>query len=366
MEIIPIDPNPKTYNTDWLLFDDTVFTTIQGPACSNTIEGVCYYTESLEQCIDKCEKDNNCNHGYYLSSSNNNICVPVYTPNFINKTNFSYELVNIKNFPSIDYKATAFLNTEINSFPPKNPSNVFYDDVVKLEVNGKVLSLEEDSKNITISDDKSKHINFRVSQIIINTDFAQSSLNYNSKYLLIIDKNNLTIGIDNLAEDLAGQNITTEPTENTVRGALEQMYEIIPVDIKKIGNPVNYFEQFYLKINTNKTTYYYTIGSANKYIMAKEDGLLYMTDNIQEANLFKFLPFEEVYKCENNNCITTELKEDSKNIYREKTCFNQCDKINSKEFYSITNNKSKNNNQVLVLCIILIVLILVIVLLFCM
>lgn len=364
MEIIPIDPNPKTYNTDWLLFDDTVFTTIQGPACSNTIEGVCYNTESLEHCIDKCEKNNNCSHGYYLSSPDNNICVPVYTPDFINKTNFSYELINIKNFPSIDYKATAFLNTEMNSFPPKNTMNVFYDDVVKMEVNDKVLSLEEDSKNVIVSDDESKHIKFRISQIIINTDFAQLPLNYNSKYLLLIDKNNLTIGIDNLAEDLAGQNITTEPAQNTVRGALEQMYEIIPVDIKKIGNPVNYFEQFYLKMNTNKTTYYYTIGSANKYIMTKEDGLLYLTDNIEEANLFKFTPVETAYKCENNNCVTTQLLKDSENIYRDKTCFNQCNKINSKEFYSI-NNKSKNNNQVLLLCIILIVLILIIILFFC-
>ena len=132
MEIIPIDPNPKTYNTNWLLFEDTVYNSIQGPACFNTIEGVCYTTEALEECVSKCEEHEKCSHGYYLSSKDNNICVPMYTPTFVDNTNYTYELISTKNFKDLKYKGTAFLDTRVNNYPPERTHIVFYDDIVKL------------------------------------------------------------------------------------------------------------------------------------------------------------------------------------------------------------------------------------------
>lgn len=366
MDIIPIDSDPKTYNTNWLLFDNTVYTSIQGPACFNTIEGVCYNTESLEECVNKCDEHENCSHGYYLSSEDNNICVPMYTPAFVEKTNYTYELISTKNFEDLNYKGTAFLDTRVNDYPPKRTHIVFYDDIARIKFGDSTLSLKVDKEDVTISDNKEEFIDFRIAQLIVNTEFARAPLNYNSKYLLVLNNSNLTIGIDNLAEDIEGQNIIIEPSRDTIRGALEQMYEIIPANIEKTGNRVNYYEQFYLKLNTNKTTYYYNVPSANKYLSVKDDKLIYLTDKVNEASLFKFTPVNKAFKCENNTCIPTNLLPDSENIYRDNTCFNLCKKPQSKEFYE-TNSKAKSSNRIplILIAIFLVLLVLAVVLLLC-
>lgn len=364
MKIIPIDSNPKTYNTDWLLFDDTVYTSIQGPACFNTIEGVCYTTESLEECIAKCDEHEKCSYGYYLTSKDNNICVPMYTETFINQTNYSYELINTKNFENLNYKGTAFLDTRSNNYPPKRTSIIFYDDIVRIEFDESTLSLNLDTEDVTVSNLKQNFIEFRINQMLVNTEFSTNPLNYNSKCLLSINNTNLTIGIDNLSKDLLSENITIEPTATTIRIATEQMFEIIPADVEKTGNPVNYYEKVYLKLNT-VGGYYYNIPSASKYLFVKDDNFIYLTDDVDKASLFKFIPVNKAFKCENNSCVPTELLPDSENIYRDSTCFNLCNKTQSKEFYE-PKSKQKPNNRIVLILISVLLLVLAVILLFCM
>jgi len=364
MKLNSIDPNPKTYNTNWLLFDDTVYSSIRGPACFNTIEGVCYTTESLEECVNKCDEHEKCSYGYYLSSKDNNICVPMY--NSFLEDNYAYELISTKNFENLNYKGTAFLDTRSNNYPPKKTSTVFYDDIVRIELGENTLSLQADTKDVSISNFKEDFIEFRIYQLLFNTEFTRISLNYNSKYLLIINNSNLTIGIDNLDKDLSNQNIIIEPSRDTIRGSLEQMYEIMPANREKTGNSVNYYEKFYLKLNTNKTTYFYNVPSANKYITVKDDNLLYLTDDVNKAVLFSFTPVDKVFKCENNTCVPTELLPDSENVYRDSTCFNMCNKTQSKEFYE-TKTKRKPNNRIplILIAIFLVLLVLAVILLLC-
>jgi hypothetical protein len=346
MEIIPIDPKPELYNKNWLVFDSTVFSSIEVADCKNTIEGVCYKNISVEECVEKCAENDNCVHGYHLENKDQTICVPLYTPDFSETREYAYELINIKNYKDLNYNGHAFLNIEKQNFPPENVKTVFYEDDIYLESNGKILSLKSDAKTVFMSNVSTNNLTFTISQVYDNLAYNTLSLTYTDNFLMIVKQNNVTVGIS-----LDKNNLEILSVSNIERIAKKEAFQILPTDYKQTDKRVNYFQKFILKLD-------------NSYLQIKADNLLYLTEDITKAASFSFLPQNPVYKCENNKCVETIMTKDSNNIYRDPQCFNLCgDNIGLPEI--VENYEYKVKKVPIAMIMIIVFLVFCVILFFC-
>jgi hypothetical protein len=350
MKKYPIDPSPKKYNNKWLIFDETVFDSIEIPDCKYTIEGVCYTDISMDKCIEKCNLNNNCSHGYYLTSkdSKSNICIPLYTPNFDKDQNYSYNLINIKNY-NLDYNGQAFLDTSVQVFPPKDNGFVSYNDTVKIQESNtnRFISMNPFDNKMLVDLSNSTNISFKITQPIDDTSFRVRNLKYSANFLLVFKESNITFGIKEGEEILSTQTIT-----DFNRLSSNQVFNAKPINYKQDNTIIKYFENFILNYG-------------DVFIKTDKDGNLVYTKKMSDATEFNFRLEDPIYKCIDGKCTSINLNKDTdlNNVYSDNDCFNTCGKPKSKETvenYTYGVNKKANTlAHIIILSILMLLLIII-------
>jgi len=111
--------------------------------CNDTVEGVCTTGKTLEECINSGGGDSQ--SGYYISFNNGqSICAPIRTTIHTDE-NPIYRLKNKNEFPDLaNVNSTVFINTNAYPFPPDEANAVFYMDLVKINVIGTNLRLDNE------------------------------------------------------------------------------------------------------------------------------------------------------------------------------------------------------------------------------
>ena len=345
-----IDSSPEKYKDKWLIFNETIFDSIEMADCINTIEGVCYTDISIDDCIEKCDLNDNCIHGYYLTSKNNNsnICIPLYTPAFDKEQNYSYNLVNIKNY-NIDYSGQAFLDTTNQVFPPQDNAYVSYNDTVKIQEtnSNRFISIDPINNSMKVDLDSSATISFKITQPIDDTSYTSRNLKYGAEFLLIFKESNITFGIIESSKNLSTQTVT-----DYNRLTNKQLFNARPITYKKDNSIIKYFENFILN--------YY----GNFFIKIDDNDNLVYTEEMSEATEFKFILQDPLHKCIDGKCKNIYLKEntDLTNVYSNNQCFNRCDENKSGEIienYTFAVNKSNTSSHIIILSILMLLLIII-------
>jgi hypothetical protein len=117
---------------NWNLFPDSTFSHLDTMDCNNTINGECYYNKTLGECIQTCEKSNECNFGYFITNTKDrkDICVPLLDIDI----NPIYNIRKQDIYTELDdTKSKVFVNKNKYKFPPGESNDVFFMDNLLIE-----------------------------------------------------------------------------------------------------------------------------------------------------------------------------------------------------------------------------------------
>lgn len=118
---------PKIKDGKWLVFPNSIFSSLDTSDCNDAIEGVCYTDKTFNQCVEMCSDHPDCEYGYYISNYNKNTCVPLR--NLKSNSNPMYRLRSKNIYPELKNSVTkTFINKKKYPFPPEEANSVFFMD----------------------------------------------------------------------------------------------------------------------------------------------------------------------------------------------------------------------------------------------
>lgn len=321
---------PHIYDNKWYIFPDTTLSNLNLNDCDDTVNGVCQHTDTIEQCIDVCKNDPDklCDGGYFIEANDKNYCVPLRS--YITEQTYPYYRFRRKDiYPELEnVKSTMFMSTKY-PYPPKLVNRLFYTDNLFFEniKTGLQLGIDSDKK-------LDKHVVFSTENPInvqlIPLETTRSSV---EQYIMVNNGDSVAINIPETAF------ILTQGTNGKIEWLMrasgintpDNTFKIFSSDsTKKVGEPLNYSEQFYFVNQENRilifndTLKILEIINRNFIDAKKDDRNMY----------FKLKPNVEVYYCNNDLCTNTVLKDAQMNgdtatingvdVVRSPTCWGQC------------------------------------------
>lgn len=294
---------PYIHGKDWVVFPETTFTNINLNDCNDTIGGVCYTNKTFDECVAFCENDPDkmCSAGYYLrTKKGENICIPLRT-DLYNDYQPYYMLKDKSYYPEMDdAESTVFINRKVSPYPPNLANVMFYKDHLQIQNTHNKTIMGISPKNKITFKIKSNQ-NIQIYPAVLGTTHM-------TKYLPIAHGDSIVVIIPGtslvLRQDTDNNNIIWDQVALTIHNP-ENSFKIFSMrDDKKVGNFMDYDEDFYLTYNgqivshDNETNVLTLLDKANK------------KDNANKATIsFTTLPDAPVYYCKDKKCNMVSLKD---------------------------------------------------------
>jgi hypothetical protein len=355
---------PWLYKDKWLVFPDSVFSSMDTTDCNDTISGVCYTDKSFDECVQICSDAPNksCGAGYYVTGGKDSICVPIKTSvhEFLNPV---YRLRKKGIYPSMkNLNIRTFVDKKPYPFPPDMGNAVFYEDFFALENVKTGWRIELPPNNLLDTNDvlftKGKGLNLQIlpykntmsrSQIYIPVRYAAPLiLNIPGTNLVMLKKAGKNVG-------WAERILASPSIQNTFK-----------IHTKNLENPdqlISYGAEVFI-------TY------QDLFIMEYDEQsqkLVAIYENLESAKkegrniLFRLVPNVESYYCDNGKCKMIPLVEaetdgirakyKGKMVVRNPACWGMCKGGGdmSEPLSSSPNSKHKGTIALVVLSILALV-----------
>lgn len=303
-KIYTAPPTNKTINgKDFLLFDDVLIPGILNydRGCRASIHGVCfdYDNKTLDQCMQLCEKDEDCGAGYFIDFKDKyTACVPLRTSVYpdANPAFGFFPSGSIEQEGKFDSKV--FLKKGAFNYPAGNSACVYYQDIASLETLESKRSIETDGseEQIRLGDFGQVHIRVFSPSTFFNTGL-EVVVRFGDQLQLEEELANLLIKAmpDGKVVWGASSNAITNPGENI---------RILPVNSEnKLGDKVVYRTPMRLQsdmgkyIGMNKTT--------------RKLELVDMNSKDHET-VFIFRSKNQFYECKNYQCVKYDKSDNPK------------------------------------------------------
>lgn len=319
---------------NWYVFPNSTLADLNINDCANSITGKCEKTDTLQQCVNLCEKDNNCISGYFIETPDKeNICVPIHntTQDFETYVKLLHNIRNKNIFPILkDMKSYIFTTSDYN-YPPNNINNLLYIDNITIEnINThKSISLGNNNNNIVMSSNPT-YIRLLPYQTEKNP-------------LMIRNGDSIVISIPNSTYVLRDVNNSLQWTSSILSNITEDStLKIFTSDKnKKIGDFLTYSDILYFTYKENPIIY----DTDNNSLVIQSMNI----DNAISSNkniLFKISPKVTAYTCNKQTCEPVELNTTNTSHYRSPSCWNLC------------NTEKKTKNKIIIIIILLFLIIL--------
>lgn len=306
-------PKPYILN-NWYIFPDSTLEDLSINDCVNSTSGKCEKTDTLEECLNLCHKDDNCISGYFIETPDRqNICVPLYnvSQDYETYVKLVHNIRNKNIFPILkNMKTYVFTSTEYN-YPPDNINNILYIDNVSI-------------KNVKAK--KSIGLNpTNNSEVMLNDPVYVRILPWETEKnpLMIRNGDTVIIVIPNSAYVLRVSDNTLNWTTSILSNNTDDTkLRIISMDKnKKIGDFLTYKDTIYFTHKNNAIAYDNDSQSLVIQSMSIEN-LISSNKNIE----FKLTPKVVGYYCKEKTCTPIELDtERDVTVYRSPECWNLCE-----------------------------------------
>lgn len=302
-----VDPDfdiekPLLKDNKWIVFSDAIFSHLDTIDCNDTVEGICYYNKTFDECVKFCDYSSNCEYGYYLTNDNTNICVPIRDLKM--HSNPIYRLRKKDIYPELKNTNTkTFINREVHRFPPVEANIVFYQDNLVIQNVETSTKLE---KSYTLEDYKINEIKFSefgkciIQPVQIPSNFSADKyipLKYGDIFALNIPNTNIVILEESLNNEKLQWGYTSFIYPNNKTFYLESLSG------KMKGDNVQYSDIFNIRTTTeNKKDISKYLGLSSSYILEKQI--------ISNNSTFRFIPKMIGFYCNNDSvCTPTPLEE---------------------------------------------------------
>ncbi len=313
-----------------LVFPNTVSDELDNMSCRNTVDGICYYNESLQSCIEKTRDFN-----MFFEIGKDTICMPVEHGVSIHPLE-SFRRSSV--YPELDgVKTTSILNTEKYEFPPDFSNVVFYNDLLTIENNGITIG----STNFKVQDDSpisfDKNIDINIIILSKSVEYLHHSeipVRYGETFAFSASGSSLIMNSSEYV-DIVWRHITGLESN-------DYSFQLKPLDPnKKDGDIVTYTDSFNILCNGRQI-----------YVNDRYKLLQYKSNTgIEYLPVFKFVPKIFGYYCQDGKpkkIMIQDIETDGlkgtykgKNVYRNPGCFGLCEY----DLNSIQNIPSKNIQQ---------------------
>lgn len=346
---------PYKLKNKWI-FENSISDDFAGLTCRDTDDGVCYYNQSLDKCVERIKKG-----GMYFKIGNDSICMPVDIKNLSINPIQSFRKSSI--FKQLDDVKTYSILDESYEFPPNISNAVFYNDIMTLKNTqtgwtiGKVEYPVEDHSPVRFDNDIDINI-ILISKFVDYLHTNEVPLLYGQNFAISSNGTSLTLNI--------GTNNYLTWHHITGYEKADFCFKILPIDkSKKIGDVVTYTDKFNLFCNDIPV-----------YIDKKSGVLEFKVDTeVDYLGSFSFLPKIYGYYCDGNKSKKVLIKKIETDgvkgfykgnpVYRNKECFGICDNNygNPLKYNILGIDVNKNNILYIVIPISILVLIILIFLL---
>lgn len=332
---------PEIYKDKWLKFDKTVLYPMEINDCNDTIDGICFKNLSFDECTEKCVGD--CDFGYHIQTSKENICVPIRSKvNIDSNPSFRLRNQNIYNFKD-DVSITYFQNKDLYPYPPSNVY-VYYNSRINIrEYNNKnsymTIDITKNKSDVTMSEDSTVMI---LQPQIVNTFIDNGAkIKYNQYLTIHIPVTSLIMRVNE------NQKIGFNILDSEIKNRYQTFAPLRLFYFENVNNNnskyVKWFEPCYIK----------TLGG--EYLNNRNNKISLSVEK-EEATVFCLTPQLIPYYCNNGNCENTNIENVSMNykkdlletkdsngnintVYFNDNCWGNCNNIKS----SVNNNPNKNN-----------------------
>ena len=236
---VPVKEYLNEPNDDYIVKDKIFPPNLTTFSCRDTIDGFCRENLTLNECINLCDKNQDCSYGYYIQKGKNSFCLPLM------ENMYNLNEKNCLNF--LSYDASEF------GFPIKG--NIFYKKSLQLsdDPNPRIGMYYLRYKDNYLQGDCSfGSIDTAILLNFFNID-QENYLPLNKQNYLIVDSENLTVLVYHLAE----KNFSFEPgllaKDNTFVGLKRR--DIISFFTCSVQNDV--IQIFY--IASNDLVYHFSV-----------------------------------------------------------------------------------------------------------
>lgn len=316
---------------DWNVFPDATLSDINMADCNDTISGVCVHTDNLQQCLERCDKDEagSCLGGYFLRTQNRNFCVPLR--GYANEIRAPYDRIrNKNNYPIMkNLDSEVFINNKAFPYPPDIANGIYYKDH---------FTLSNKTSNLEIGMTESGH----VTQNVTFTNFdpihlqalpVEISESHTVSNALIKHGDDIVINVPDSAMILKksdGSTLIEWLLRATAVNDPSNAFTIFSTDPKKkIGEPLNYDEDLYLMFQNSVVIY----DTELKQLRTKYQTFSNAMKSGEDL-VFKFQPQVKAYYCNNDTCTEIELEDaetngiraskNGKTVFRSPGCLGIC------------------------------------------
>jgi hypothetical protein len=286
---------------NWNIFKDLVISDINFYGCKSTINGKCENTKNVEECINICEKSEDCDYGYFIKTpDNDNLCVPLYKHPDIYMSPY-YKMVPKNTFPELKTMETwLFANKKKYPYPPDIPNALFYSDPLNISITEDSLFLTFDDdgelyQSVYFSENNPVLIQFLPLEVLIDDDVSYTNIKNGDEVVINIPKTTLTLRKnDNNSEVVWISRISkiNDPSRVFTLWSADKN--------KKEGELLDYSESFYLLWNNIYPLLY---DDDAEMLKVSDEGLY---NGIFDKKKIKFTlkPKLDVYFCDSLNLKT--------------------------------------------------------------
>lgn len=306
---------------DWNVFRNCTISNIDMADCSATIDGVCHTTNSLQECMDLCGTNSECNMGHYIETETRNICIP------LKKQEYPYFRIRDKNlYPVMSNLGSTVFVKKSYPYPPDDTNVIFYTDTFNLKnkITEKFLGITDAG---TISED------IIFTDYPINIQLLPPSITGNlaSGYIPVKHGDFVVVNIPQstfiVSEKNDNSNSLNWETKGSVRSSSLTGLQIFG-EGKNDGDTLLYSDKIYFMYNNRIVLY-----DSNNSLVVGTTGIL-GTGNV----FFELVPRFEVSYCEDGRCKSSIIGEPEcigKTVYRNPVCWNICPERKYKKDYGV-------------------------------
>lgn len=322
---------PWTYDDNWHIFPQTTLSDLDLNDCNDTIDGLCRYTETVEECADICGNDpqHMCTGGYFIKTPGNynNICVPLR--DYSEQQTIPFYRLRHKNFyPQLRELDSTFFLQKSFPWPPDMANGLFYQDQMYIKNVNTGLFLGSHSDG-TITEQVVLSNTEKVLTQFVPSQLARENVSNN-----VMIKNGASIAINIPNTSLI---LRKSATGNDIQWLMRAAVINDPNNTFTIhsSDPTHkmmyYGQQFYFKYFEQLVEYDEESGLL-RVINSNYDDAIRDGKNI----LFEFIPQVTGYYCDGSECKEVSLSETTNHrmkarfeghmVSRSSSCWSMCEK----------------------------------------
>jgi hypothetical protein len=274
----------------WSVWPHSAYHIMHNLNCSDTIDGICTTGETVDECIDRCEKSEDCKAGYHIQLEDQSICAPLRTSIYDN-----YDFVS-RVCPQSEYKefddadVTVFMDS---SLVQPQTKYIFHRDIVTLKhvQSDKLLS---NSTGVLKFDAVGAGLSIRTADDVTTHSSIYSPVMYGDSFFFSIPSTALLSTLDPINRTFEWKIIAGYIVDLST-------FKVVPVNKDRLGSRVTLDDEFKLVTNTNS------------YI-GLDDDILYVNSR-DTGDTFKFVSYMDGYKCD-GSCTSVPIHQsDTRNMY---------------------------------------------------